>query len=67
MQAYDASRDLEAMAAALGRNVYRGGAGCEANSRVLAYYVFSARDHLARSNVGEGMGDFGPLPGEPEP
>jgi cytochrome b pre-mRNA-processing protein 3 len=67
MQAYDTSRNLDAMAAALGRNVYRGAEGFEARSRALAHYVFSARDHLARSNVAEGMGDFGPLPGEPEP
>jgi cytochrome b pre-mRNA-processing protein 3 len=63
MHAYDASRDLDAMAAAVGRNVYRGAEGREVQSRSLAHYVFSARDHLARSNVGEGMADFGPLPG----
>jgi cytochrome b pre-mRNA-processing protein 3 len=63
MQAYDVSRDLEAMAAALGRNVFRGAEGREAQSRALADYVFSARDHLARSNIGEGKIDFGPLPG----
>jgi cytochrome b pre-mRNA-processing protein 3 len=63
MQAYGASRDPETMAAALGRNVYRGAEGCGVQSLALAHYVFGARDHLAHSDVGEGMVDFGPLPG----
>jgi hypothetical protein len=50
------------MAAALGRNVFRGAEDCEAHSRALARYVLSARDHLARSNICGGMADFGPLP-----
>jgi cytochrome b pre-mRNA-processing protein 3 len=62
MQAYGASRDPDAMAGALGRNVYRGAEGREVQCRILADYVFRARDHLAHSDVGEGVADFGPLP-----
>ena len=63
MQAYGASTDVTTMAEALGRNLYRGAEGREAQSRALAQYVLAARDHLARADVGSGVVDFGPLPG----
>ena len=62
MQAYGASGDVTTMAEALGRNLYRGAEGREAQSRTLAQYVFGARDHLARADIGAGVVDFGPLP-----
>jgi cytochrome b pre-mRNA-processing protein 3 len=63
MQAYGASDDVASMSDALGRNLYRGVEGHEVQSQALAHYVFGARDHLARAEVGEGAVDFGPLPG----
>ena len=63
MQAYDTSRDPTAMAAAIARNLYRGTPGREAPCEELAHYVFRVRDHLPRSDIGEGIADFGPLPG----
>jgi len=63
MQAYGASNDVAAMSDALRRNLYRGAESREAQSEALAHYVFAARDHLARADVGAGMVDFGPLPG----
>ena len=51
------------MSDALSRNLYRGAEGREAQSQALAHYVYGARDHLARADIGEGMVDFGPLPG----
>ncbi len=63
MQAYGVSSDAGAMSDALGRNLYRGAEGREAQSRALAQYVLAARDHLARADIGAGEVDFGPLPG----
>ena len=62
MQAYGASRDIASMAATLGRNLYRGAEGRDAQSQALAYYVFAARDYLARADVSDGTADYGPLP-----
>lgn len=62
MQAYGASSDVSAMSEALRRNLYRGAEGRDAQSQALAQYVFTARDHLARADIGAGMVDFGPLP-----
>jgi cytochrome b pre-mRNA-processing protein 3 len=62
MQAYGASPDVDSMAAALKRNLYRGVEGRETETRALAHYVFAARDHLAQADVSEGIVDFGPLP-----
>ena len=62
MQAYGASADVSTMSEALGRNLYRGAEGREAESRALAEYVFAAREHLARADIGAGIADFGPLP-----
>ena len=62
MRAYGASSDVSAMSGALRRNLYRGAEDREAQSEALAQYVFAARDHLARADVGVGMVDFGPLP-----
>ncbi len=63
MQAYSASGDAASMSDALGRNLYRGAQGHEAHSQALARYVYGARDHLSRADIGEGIVDFGPLPG----
>jgi cytochrome b pre-mRNA-processing protein 3 len=62
MQAYGASKDVSAMSEALRRNLYRGAEGREAQSRALAQYVFTARDHLVRADARAGTVDFGPLP-----
>jgi cytochrome b pre-mRNA-processing protein 3 len=53
--------DGEALAAALARNLWRGGAVDE-RARALASYVRSARQSLEISTVEEGRVDFGPLP-----
>ena len=59
LAAYDAAADLEEMAQALARNVWRGG-DVNDNALKLAAYVQSARSALAAG--GEGTLDFGPLP-----
>jgi cytochrome b pre-mRNA-processing protein 3 len=63
MQAYGTSTDVSTMSEALTRNLYRGAEGREAQSRALAQYVFAARAHLVREDIGAGEVDFGPLPG----
>lgn len=58
LKAYDGAADSDAMAQALARNLYRGGAVDE-RARKLADYVGSARMHLENAKAGL---DFGPLP-----
>jgi cytochrome b pre-mRNA-processing protein 3 len=64
LQAYRAATDLEELATAIGRNLYRGGAD-RAEALVMATYAFAAHSHLAKANVAEGRLDFGPLPDRP--
>ncbi len=62
LQAYRAATDLEELATAIGRNLYRGIGADRAEALVMATYAFAARSHLAKANVAEGRLDFGPLP-----
>ena len=59
MAAYDTARDSNALAEALGRNVYRDEQG---NAGALKNYAISARVHLARCDLSTDTPDFGPLP-----
>ena len=61
LSAYAGARDETAMAAALAKNVWRGGASGEL-AGTLAAYVASARVALARSDLSQGRLDFGALP-----
>jgi cytochrome b pre-mRNA-processing protein 3 len=63
MQAYQASGDSAALAAAVHRNLYRGAEGREVQSEAMAQYMLQARERLAQSEIGAGPADFGPLPG----
>jgi cytochrome b pre-mRNA-processing protein 3 len=59
--AYEMAGDGEALAAALARNLWRGGA-VDGRARTLASYVRSATQSLETSALEEGRADFGPLP-----
>lgn len=59
MTAYDAAQNAEELAAALARNLWRGGAD-DAPARALAVYAGAARQALSLS-LPERL-DFGPLP-----
>ncbi len=59
MAAYDGAKSPEDLAAALGKNLWRG-TGHEAQARALADYAARARAALARS-LPQAL-DFGPLP-----
>lgn len=59
LAAYEAAADTEALAAALARNLWRGGA-LDQRSRALAAYVQAAQASLAAGLPGRL--DFGPLP-----
>ena len=59
MAAYDSAKDVEELAAALAKNLWRGEGG-EAHARALAVYAATARRHLSTS-LPEAL-DFGPLP-----
>jgi cytochrome b pre-mRNA-processing protein 3 len=59
MAAYDGAKNEDELAAALGRNLWRG-AGPDWRARKLAAYATSARAHLAAS-LPQTL-DFGPLP-----
>ena len=61
LSAYDTAKELEEMAAALARNVWRG-APVDENARALAAYVEQARAALAASDFAAGMLDFGAAP-----
>lgn len=60
LQAYDASADVEAMTAAVERNLYRGTAN--AHAAAVARYVLASRGHLAALDIASGDIDFGALP-----
>jgi cytochrome b pre-mRNA-processing protein 3 len=62
LQAYRSAADLEELAAAIARNLYRGMGADRGEAIAMATYAFSARSHLAKANVAEGRLDFGPLP-----
>jgi cytochrome b pre-mRNA-processing protein 3 len=62
LQAYRAAADLEALATAIRRNLYRGGGADRGESLAMATYAFAARSCLAKANVADGELDFGPLP-----
>ncbi len=59
LNAYSAAADVPALAAALARNLYRGGA-VDDRARTLAEYAFAAREYMRYAP--DGMLDFGPLP-----
>jgi len=59
MSAYDGARTEDELAAALAKNLWRGGE-TDARARKLAAYAFAAHKHLAASLPG--TPDFGPLP-----
>ena len=62
-KAYDEAGDDEtSMADALLRNLYRGEAKYAQSAKVLANYVFSAKEALARSDAAQGELDFGSVP-----
>lgn len=59
LTAYDAAKDEQELAAALARNIWRGGAA-DGRARALAGYATGARQSLSRS-LPDTL-DFGPLP-----
>ena len=61
LKAYAAAGDENEMAAALARNIWRGGPIGD-RARRLAVYVASARAALAASDIAAGQADFGALP-----
>jgi cytochrome b pre-mRNA-processing protein 3 len=63
LAAYEAATNEAMMAEALTRNVYRGATGVESEAKVLAHYVFAARNSLKASQLSQGEADFGALPG----
>jgi cytochrome b pre-mRNA-processing protein 3 len=62
MQAYENASDVDALAKAVERNVYRGAEGNEAHAAALAYYAMAAKTALRQSDPLEGILDFGPMP-----
>jgi cytochrome b pre-mRNA-processing protein 3 len=58
---YSAAQDPETLAAALAKNVWRGGAAANAPQR-LAAYVGTARVALGSCDLEAALLDFGPLP-----
>jgi cytochrome b pre-mRNA-processing protein 3 len=58
---YSAAQEPEALATALAKNVWRGGAGADGPQR-LAAYVGTAHAALVSSDLEAGVLDFGPLP-----
>ena len=61
LSAYAGAKDQTAMASALAKNVWRGGASDEL-AETLAAYVASARAALARSDLSQARLNFGALP-----
>ncbi len=61
LAAYSSAKDEAALAEALAKNVWRGGA-VNARTLVLAIYVAGARAALEQSGLANGHLDFGPLP-----
>jgi cytochrome b pre-mRNA-processing protein 3 len=62
LHAYSESGDEAALAAAILRNVYRGGASRVEQAASLAKYVEDARRRMTRSRPDRGELDFGPIP-----
>jgi cytochrome b pre-mRNA-processing protein 3 len=60
MHAYRDAQDRASLETAIARNIYRGKETPSAS--VLAGYVLSAREHLAKCDPDAGALDFGPLP-----
>ncbi|MBN9555634.1 MAG: ubiquinol-cytochrome C chaperone, partial [Alphaproteobacteria bacterium] len=58
---YSAARDKAALAEALAKNIWRGGA-VDGRVNLLAEYVAGARAYLGRGNLAAGELDFGPIP-----
>jgi cytochrome b pre-mRNA-processing protein 3 len=65
LAAYGGAKEQPALAQALAKNVWRGGA-VDDRARALAAYVVRARAALARGDLANGELDFGPLPGAEE-
>jgi cytochrome b pre-mRNA-processing protein 3 len=61
LKAYREAADHTQLAAAIGRNVYRGAEGRLEQAGTLATYAAAARDHLSRVDLSAGELDFGPL------
>jgi cytochrome b pre-mRNA-processing protein 3 len=61
LAAYDGAKDDGELAAAVARNVFRGGGHDEA-ARLLAMYAKLSRVHLSTADVSAAKIDFGPLP-----
>jgi cytochrome b pre-mRNA-processing protein 3 len=59
LSAYDGAADVDALAQALARNLYRG-AAVDGRARALAAYALAARTTLKQS-LPDAL-DFGPLP-----
>ncbi|MBI3675264.1 MAG: ubiquinol-cytochrome C chaperone [Proteobacteria bacterium] len=59
LQAYSAAKNEAALAEAIGRNVFRGAQDRGEQSRVLARYVASAREKLAKADPERDALDFG--------
>jgi cytochrome b pre-mRNA-processing protein 3 len=60
LSAYHACADLDALTAAIERNLYRGHPTAHAGE--VARYIAGARAHLAGADIASGTTDFGPVP-----
>jgi cytochrome b pre-mRNA-processing protein 3 len=63
MKAYGGARNEAELAAAIGRNIFRGEGHAEA-ARLLAMYAKLSRVHLLTADAAAARIDFGPLPNE---
>jgi cytochrome b pre-mRNA-processing protein 3 len=61
LAAYEGAAGGDELAAALARNLWRGGV-VDGRARTLASYVSNARQRLESAALDEGGLDFGPLP-----
>lgn len=65
LAAYEAGRAEPELSEALVRNLYRGDGAHRDDARLLAHYMFAAREDLrAQDGLSEGRVDFGPMPGD---
>ena len=62
MQAYDKAIDVDALAEAIERNIYRGVPDRQEQAKTLARYVLAAKKALAECDPLGGILDFGTLP-----
>jgi cytochrome b pre-mRNA-processing protein 3 len=62
LSAYGSAADIDALAAAIGRNVYRGEAARAGDAARLATYALVCRSQLAQWTPEDGSPVFGPLP-----